>query len=109
MKRKDVLKMDGRELDKLVTIQGTEFDRKRALSDKMIKKLNKLHKKGLSVNEIRKKLNLNWHTVKYNVDPEYRAMHLSRCGKHTGTTHITSQERIEYKRSLILNRKLKVQ
>lgn len=109
MTRKQVLALDDLYLDKVVKIQGTKFDRKRKVSDSTIKKIKRLYDKGMSVTEICEKYSMNWLTVKYNVDPEYKKVYNERRdGKHTGVDSISKAERIQYKRDLIKRRKIKV-
>ena len=105
-KQVELLQLNDMELDRKVKIQGTIYDRKRKITDKTIKKMQKMSKRK-SVAEIAKELGLNYITVKYNVDPEFRKQYNERRnGKHTGKTHITDNDRIAYKRSLVAKGKL---
>ena len=89
-------------LDKAVKIQGTKYDRKRKLSESVIKKMCGMSKKGDTVSQIAKKLGLNYSTVRYNVDPVYREEYnAKRNGAHTGKDKISVLNRISYKRSLV--------
>ena len=55
MKRKSILSLNDFELDKAVIIAGTQYDRKRVLNDKIIAKMKKDFRKGMSPKDIAKK------------------------------------------------------
>lgn len=100
-KKLEILKMTDEALDKRVKIQGTPYDRKRTVSESILKKMKSLAK-NKSVAEIARQLGMNYHTVRYNIDPEYRQRHnASRSGAHTGKDHITVKNRVAYKRELV--------
>lgn len=104
MNKIEILTMMDNELDKAVKIQGTEYDRKRKVKDVDIRKMSKMYNegKGKSIAEISRKMGLAINTVRYNVDPIYRAQHLAKCsGKHTGKDTVTPSNRIAYKRKLV--------
>lgn len=89
-------------LDKAVKIQGTPYDRKRKISSSTLKKMLSMAKKNKTYKEIARKLGLNSTTVRYNIDPVWRAAYnLKRDGKHTGKTNISILDRVAYKRSLV--------
>ena len=102
-KRKiELLAMTDDALDVTVKIQGTEYDRKRKVSTSTLNKMLAMYKKKPNVAEIASKLGLNYTTVRYNVDPVFKAeFNAKRDGKHTGKDHITVKDRIAYKRSLV--------
>lgn len=102
MTRIDVLTLTDDKLDKVVKIQGTRWDRKRKLSEDTIKQMSKLSNKGSSFSEIASKLGLNYQTVRYSLDPVWRAWYnANRSGKHYGKGHITVKNRVAYKRGLV--------
>lgn len=108
-KKIELLKLTDEALDKKVKIQGTQYDRKRKVTDKTIAKMKSLASTGKSVSEIAKKLGLNYITVKYNVDPMFKAIfNAKRSGKHTGKDHISVKDRVAYKRDLIAAGKISV-
>lgn len=106
-KRKlELLSLTDKELDNKVKIQGTIYDRKRKISDKLIKKMNKMVKTKTCV-EIAKELGVRSRDVRYHTDPIYRYCYLKNLsGKHTGKDKVTDLNRIAYKRQLILNNKI---
>lgn len=108
MKRKEVLNLDDFTLDKKVIIQGTQWDRKRKLSDKDLKKIVKLLKKGYDYEELGEMYRVTPHCIRYNTDEEYRRHAINiRSGKHTGIDTCTFVNRVNYKRYLIQKRKIK--
>ena len=64
---------------------------------------------GMSISEISKKYNIPYNTVAYNVDEDYKKrFNERRDGKHTGTDTITFEDRVQYKRSLVRGKRIKV-
>lgn len=74
MKKKDILALSDKELDKVVKIAGTQYDRKRKINDKQIASAKRLVKQGKSFEYIIKKLKLNVteNTIRYHLDEAYR-------------------------------------
>lgn len=104
--RRDLLGMSDAQLDKVVKIQGTKFDRKRKISDKTIASMKRLVGKGIDVKEIAKKLDVSTFMIKYHTDDEFRyKFNFFRSGKHTGVDKITPADRAQYKRDLVKSRK----
>ena len=88
-------------LDEAIKIQGTKYDRKRKLSDSILKKIKKLAKNN-TYYEIAKELGLSPNIVRYHADPVWKAhFNATRDGKHCGKDKITVKNRVEYKRSLV--------
>lgn len=109
MTRSEILKMKDSDLDKTIKIQGTRFDRKRKVSNATITRMRKMFDKGKSISEISNVTGLCYSTVRYNVDDNWRKQHIaSLSGKHTGTTNITKEDRILYKRTIVDSRKMRV-
>lgn len=109
MNKIEVLKLTDPELDSKVKIKGTEFDRRRTISESEIRKMRKLHRKGKSYGEIAKTFNVSYGAVRYNVDDEWKKQFNSkRDGKHTGKDNVTFQDRVAYKRELVASGKLSV-
>lgn len=109
MRRKKVLQLNDTALDTKIKIQGTQFDRKRKLTDKDWKKVRRLLKKHHTYKEIAAIFNVSPKTIRYGVDETYRR----RCiewssGKHTGVDKCTFEDRVNYKRYLVKKRKIKV-
>ncbi len=108
MKRRQVLKLSNTVIDKIVKIQGTNYDRKRVLTDKDRKKMLKLYSKGLSVQALAQRFNVSECCVKYNVVPNWKTIfNATRSGLHTGVNNITANDRALYKRTLVKRRKIK--
>lgn len=101
-KRVKILKMSDADLDKKVLIQGTRFDRKRKISARQIRKMNRLYKKYNSYYKVAKDLGYSYLSVRYNLDKNYKELfNAKRDGKHTGVDVITPENRAKYKRHLV--------
>lgn len=104
MKRKSILSLNDFELDKAVIIAGTQYDRKRVLSDNLVAKMRKDYTKGMSPKDIAEKYGYNYRLVRYNIDEDYRARRIAQSpGKSTGNKICDMENRVAYKRSLIKN------
>lgn len=107
--RKEVLKLDDQTLDARVKIQGTEYDRKRKYNFKLVNEMRQDYIFGMSISAISKKYNIPYTTVAYNVNEDFKqSYNAKRNGKHTGIDTITSEDRAQYKRTLVKRRKIKV-
>ena len=102
MNKIDVLKMTDGELDRAVMILGTDYDRKRKVTSKILTKMRKMESKGKEYADIARELGFSTKTVRYNLDENYRTNYkLSLSGVHTGKDHITKKNRVAYKRELV--------
>lgn len=109
--RKVVLSMwENEKIDSIIKIQSTEFDRKRKYDDTQIAIIRKeFLENGMSVSDIAHKYNMNYTTVRYNVDDNFKASYnKKRDGKHSGVDVCDFLNRVAYKKSLIKNKKIKV-
>lgn len=107
--RKVVLSMDDETIDSTIKIQGTPYDRKRKYDPLLLSMIQVEFDAGRKIVDIAKKFNMNPTTVRYNVDPEWKKMYnAKRNGKHTGVTHLDFDNRVEYKRQLVKEKKIKV-
>ena len=96
-------------LDKKVRIAGTDFDRKRRYKKEDLKKARRMLKSGKTFSEISKKTGITYHALRYNLDEAYRTYYNAhRDGSHVGKDHITKQDRVAYKRSLVASGALAV-
>lgn len=112
MKKKEILKLDDSSINKLITINGTNFDRRRKVNPKNIKKMIRLYECGKPFTEIGKEFNMNPFTVRYNIDPIFRdTYNINRRGRTQKNYHsdikTERQERAAYKRQLIKEGKIK--
>ena len=110
MKRKQVLNLSDIDLDKKIKIQGTQYDRKRKLTDKDCAKASKLYNnKGYTYETLGEMFGVHPTTIKYYLDPNFRALRIKHAGgKHTGVDVCTFENRVDYKRNLIHRRKIDV-
>lgn len=107
--RKEVLTtFDDMEIDSMVKIQGTNFDRKRKYKIEFFADMKSEFERGFDINDIAKRYNMNPITVRYNVDSQFRALYNARRAK--GTHPIGSMDfenRVAYKRELIKTKQIK--
>lgn len=94
-------------IDKAVTLKGTQYDRKRKLTDKEVLKIKKSLSSGRkTVAQLAEKYDVTPFTIKYNTDPEFRQHAISvRSGKAYGTVTCDFQNRVEYKERLLGSKK----
>ena len=101
--------MDDVTLDRYIRIQGTEFDRKRKMTDRQVTYAKKLLNKGYPVLHVAKIMGVTSLTIRYNTDPEFRLNHLKNVsGKHTGVDTVTRSDRVKYKKKLLADGKVTV-
>ena len=99
--KQNIIRMSDSQVDKLVKLQGTKFDRKRTVSPAMVQKMIYLSECGLSTNRIAAECGVSWITAKYHTDLEWRENYnRTRNGKHYGK-YSDKSERAEYKRRLL--------
>lgn len=107
--RSTILKYDDLQLDQVVKIQGTQYDRKRKLSDAQVDAIKAKLDKNIPIEALAKEYNVSAWVIRYNTDPEFRAHQLQiRTGEHTGVDTMTFEDRVAYKRSLVEHKKIKV-
>ena len=101
MTKIETLTLNDNALDNAVKIQGTKYDRKRKISDDIIKKMKTMSKKK-TPEEIADKLEMRLRDVLYHTNEEFRKNYISKLsGKHTGKDKITKSNRVAYKRALV--------
>ena len=109
MNKIKVLSMVDEDLDKAVRIKGTDYDRKRKVTSKVLTDMKKMAKKGKSYSEISEALGFSYHAVKYNLDPEFRkSYNATRDGSHVGKDKVTFKDRVAYKRQLVAEGKISI-
>ena len=108
--RVELLKLDDEVLDQKVKIQGTEFDRKRKLTQKELSSMQNDIMNGLSVKAAAIKYNVSEWIVRYNTDSAFRDHQLKlREGKSkTHEQTMDFSDRVAYKRQLIQKKKINV-
>lgn len=100
MTKKEILNLSDNELDRVVKIQGTRFDRKRKVNPQMAEKISYLKACGLTNATIAENVGVSSTTVRYYTDDRFR---YNVC--HVGGTHAkgnrTLEDRAQYKRNLV--------
>lgn len=107
MKRSRLLDMKDSTLDKEFKIAGTQFDRRRKLSEKEIKTMQKLYRTGKPITDICILFKVTYPTVKYHCEEgnkEFVNM-MRRLYNSSSQCKCDFKNRCQYKR-LILSNKL---
>lgn len=106
MKVKEILKNIDPAIDKIVKIQGTNYDRRRKITYETIEKMHKMYNKGYSYKQIAEFFNTSVRNVRYNLDNEYRKEYNKKYpGSPTPFSRRRMHERVAYKRNLVYNKK----
>lgn len=108
--RKTILTYDNETLDSIVKIQGTQYDRKRKLTERQVAEIVDEMGKGIPVEALAQKYNVSEWIIKYNTDPSFRA-HQLKLREKKSKAHINVmdfEDRVAYKRNLISNKKIEV-
>lgn len=101
MTKKEVLALNNSDLDRVVKIQGTRFDRKRKVSANTIEVIKWLKACGCTHAYIARAVGVSEKTVKYHTDPDYRYRDCHKGGTHAKSANYSEAERGEYKRKLV--------
>lgn len=102
------------EIDKIVKIQNTQYDRRRKLSDIDLLVITERINKGENIKSIANDYNVDYRTIKYYVDPTYRKIRIKQSYTNNPTKYTSEQKlnmkinRINYKKSLIDNNLMNV-
>lgn len=115
MTNRELLNLGDQELDKIVKIQGTQYDRRRKLTDKQIEKARILYAKyDATLWDLAVMFDVNVRTIRYNLQSSYRAERLEYAKAHPQTRRVKVDsvaamiDRVAYKRQLIARRKVLV-
>lgn len=103
-KRRSMLDKTNTEIDSVIRIQGTMYDKKRKISDRDLKMMRLMYKKGVSQKQIAMRFGVSCFTTSYYLNETTRDKHMkSRNGIHTGNTvNFTRKDRIERKKAMII-------
>ena len=106
-RRKKLLSKDDYDLDRNVWIKGTQYDRKRKLTDDQVSEARKLVKQGWTSEQLSILFNVSEFTIKYNTDSLFREQWLKQHkGKHYGKVTCNFKNRVLYKRYLLMRKKV---
>lgn len=115
MKKRLILQMTDKELDKMVKISGTQYDRKRKLTDRQVASAKRMFtKNGKSLHYIADKFGVDYRTIRYHLDETYRKSRISQANtpdRKGASAKVYSQsleERVAYKRKLIAQGRLSI-
>lgn len=102
-KYKKLFALSGKDFDHKVVIEGTEYDRRRKLTDKDIKNIKKLFKKNYTISEIAEMYNVSYHAIRYHVDDDFREKYNRNRVFYGDYSNSDMNERVRYKKYLIMN------
>ena len=90
-------------IDKSVVLKGTQFDRKRKLTDEQVQEIRCLLMIGAeTVQSLAERYHVTPFTIKYNTDAEFRKHAISvRSGKIYGNIVCDIYNRVKYKEQLL--------
>lgn len=91
-------------LDKIVKLEGTDYDRRRKLKNKDIIDIRKDHNRGATISSLAKKYNVSYNTIHYHVDEDYKQFHNQRRLNSVRSCCNNSEyrnSRIKYKKSIL--------
>lgn len=108
--KQELLALKNTALDKKVKIVGTDYDRRRTLTNKDIYGIKRMYKngKGRSISYIANKYGVAYGTIKYHLSEEYKQHQNGMRKNYIRSSYPTPEtvtERVEYKRNLIANNK----
>ena len=109
MKKSELLKLTDSELNRLVKIAGTNYDRRRKLTINQVNKIQNSFLKGDDMDDLAFKYDVTTATIKYHVDEDYKnRKNADRIlYKMTPAKPGYVEELINYKRSLVSAGKIK--
>ena len=108
--RKTILTYDNETLDSIVKIQGTQYDRKRKLTERQVAEIIDELSKGIPVEALAQKYGVSEWVIKYNTNLNFRA-HQLKLREKKSKAHVNKldfEDRVAYKRNLISSKKIEV-
>ena len=60
------------QIDRIVKLEGTDFDRRRKLTSKDVDHIKREYKKGKSITQLAEMYNVHYNTIHYHVDKVFR-------------------------------------
>lgn len=100
-KVKQLLELSDSELDQVIKIRNTDYDRSSKLTQDELKELRSLYAKGFTKSELAKLFNISIPTVTYRLDDEIKAQRNALRRKYRFNVNNNVKERAEYKRTLL--------
>lgn len=112
MNKLELLKLSASEINKKILVVGTNYDRRRKLTNKDINGIRKMYKKRRAISDIALRYGVSCTTIKYHLFENYKTeLNLRRKDYINNTIYSfdCQEELAEYKRNLILdNKRLKI-
>ena len=91
-------------VDKVVKLEGTDYDRRRKLTNKDIAAIKRAHKKGYSIPALAKKYGVSYVTIRYHLDSNFKQHIIEERVKHGFYCCDAAKQRasrIAYKRAIL--------
>ena len=102
MKKSELLKLSNSELNKKVHVAGTNYDRRRKLTNKDIYEIKRMYKRNNSVSKIANKYGIAYSTVMYHLSEDYKAYkNKDRLNYVNNSNSGSYKELASYKRKLL--------
>ena len=107
-RKKEIIRklcMDDRTLDKNVKLEGTDYDRRRVLTNNDVKRIRKMYDEGHSYAELSKLYGVASDTIKYHVNENFKNYINTIRSTYTNNSCVNKKraatERARYKRDLV--------
>lgn len=91
-------------IDKIVKLEGTDYDRRRKLTNKDIAAIKRAHRQGYSILSLAKKYGVSYGTIKYHLDSNFKQKIIEERSKNRYGYYDAAKQRasrIAYKRAII--------
>ena len=95
------------ELDRLVKLEGTDYDRRRKLSTNDVARIQRAYKNGKSMFDLAVAYGVSYGTIHYHVDKDYRENHNKKRKLYAPSFFDATAQRISrvaHKRAILANR-----
>ena len=92
------------QIDKLIKLEGTDYDRRRKLTTNDVAAIKRAHKQGYSISSLAKKYHVSYPTIKYHVDSDFKKYMIEERVKHGFYCCDASKQRVSriaYKRAIL--------
>ena len=92
------------QVDRIVKLVGTDYDRRRKLSCSDVTRIKRLYKSGHSISDLMEEYNVSYATIRCHVDPEYKSYHNMRRNDYAPSAQDYVAQRVSrvaHKRSIL--------
>ena len=95
------------QVDKIVRIAGTNYDRRRKLTTSDVRSICKEYNSGSSVRDLANKYGVTYFTIMYHVDPYYKRRQNAKRNEYAPSVQDSAAQRISrvaHKRAILEGR-----